>query len=409
MQEVWIIDAARTPRGIGKPGKGALASIHPQRLLAQVLRAIADRTDLNTAEVEDVIVGCSAQLGKQGYCIARMAALDADYAVEASGVTVDRFCGAGLTAANLAAMAIASGFQDLVVAGGVEMMSYTGQQQRPSLLDTGNLSLRAKHPQFAQGLAGDLIATQEGFSRADVDAFALVSHQRAAEAVAAGRFDRSLIPVLNDDGGVALDHEQFLRPGTTAEGLAALNPSFAGLLDRPIDEEGLTHRMLVERTYPGVVIDHVHHAGNSSGVVDGAAALIMASADYARAQGWKPRARIRTIATVGDAPEIMLNAPVPAAKKALAKAGMTVSDIDLFEVNEAFASVPMKFMKDLGVDHDRINVNGGAIALGHPIGATGVMLVGTLIDELDRRDLSTGLVTLCTGGGMAPAMIVERV
>jgi acetyl-CoA C-acetyltransferase len=229
------------------------------------------------------------------------------------------------------------------------------------------------------------------------------------QAVAEGRFDKSLVVVRNDDGSVALDHEQFLRPGTDAATLAALNLSFPALMDRPLDEHGLTHRQLIERTYPGLAINHVHHAGNSSGVVDGAAAVILASPDYARAHGLKPRARIRSIANAGDAPEIMLNAPGPAARKALAKAGMAVGDIDLFEVNEAFATVPMKFIRELGVDRDRVNVNGGAIALGHPIGATGAMLVGTIIDELERRDLTAGLITLCTGGGMAPATIVERI
>ena len=409
MSEVWIIDAMRTPRAIGKQGKGAVSHLHPQHVLGQVLRAIADRNALDTADIDDVIIGCGTQTGSQGYCIARMAALDAGYNVAAAGITVDRFCGSGLSAVNLAAMAIGSGFQDLLVAGGVEFMSYTTGLSRPPLLDAGNLSLRARHPQFSQGLAADVIATLEGFSRADVDAYALSSHQRAALAVAEGRFDKSLIAVRNHDGSIALDHEQFLRPGTDAATLVALNLSFPALMDRPLDEDGLTHRQLIERTYPGLAIDHVHHAGNSSGVVDGAAAVILASPEYARAHGLKPRARIRSIANAGDAPEIMLNAPGPAARKALAKAGMAVSDIDLFEVNEAFAAVPMKFIRDLGVDAGSVNVNGGAIALGHPIGATGAMLVGTIIDELERRDLTTGLITLCTGGGMAPATIVERI
>jgi acetyl-CoA C-acetyltransferase len=409
VSEVWIIDALRTPRAIGKQGKGALSHLHPQHVLGQVLRTIADRNALDTADIDDVIIGCGTQTGQQGYCIARMAALDAGYAVAATGITVDRFCGSGLSAVNLAAMAIGSGFQDLLVAGGVEFMSYTAGLPRPPLLDAGNLSLRDKHPQFSQGLAADVIATLEGFGRADVDAFALSSHQRAALAVAEGRFVKSLVAVRNDDGSVALDREQFLRPGTDAATLAALNLSFPALMDRSLDEDCLTHRQLIGRTYPGLAIDHVHHAGNSSGVVDGAAAVILASPNYARAHGLKPRARIRSIANAGDAPEIMLNAPGPAARKALAKAGMAVSDIDLFEVNEAFAAVPMKFIRDLGVDSDRVNVNGGAIALGHPIGATGAMLLGTIIDELERRDLTTGLITLCTGGGMAPATIVERI
>ncbi len=409
MGEVWIIDAARTPRGIGKQGKGALSHLHPQRVLAQVLRAIADRNNLETGDLDDVIIGCGTQTNMQGYCIARMALLDADYDVKAPGATVERFCGSGLTAVNQAAMAIASGFQDLLIGGGVEMMSYTGTLTRPRLLDADNESLRRKHPQFAQGLAADLIATQNCFTRADVDAYAYESQRRTAAAIAAGAFDKSLISVLNADGSIALDREQMVRIDTTVEGLGQLAPSFATLIDFPLNDEGLTYRQMIDQTFPGEAIDFVHHAGNSSGISDGASAVLLSSPEYAKAHGLKPRAKIVSIANAANSPELMLDAPVPAAQKALAKAGMSIGDIDLFEVNEAFAAIPMKFMKDLGVDWSKMNVNGGAIALGHPIGATGAMLVGTLIDELERRDLSTGLVTLCTGGGMAPCLIIERV
>jgi len=411
MTEAWIIDAARTPRGVGKVGKGGLSAVHPQRILSTVLKALAERNHLDTADIDDVIAGCGTQFGKQGACIARMAALDAGYDVRASGVTLDRFCGSGLTAANLAAMGIMSGAQDLVVAGGVESMSYGSTLPRAAgaTLDSGNTHLRAIHPQPHQGICGDLIATLEGFSREDLDALAFESQQRAAHAIAHGHFDRSLVTVVHDDGSPALDHEEYPRAGTTLEGLAALKPAFAGIYEVPLDEEGLSFRKLVEQAYPDVTINHVHHAGNSSGVVDGAGAVVMASPQYAMAHGLKPRARIRAVATAGDSPELMLNAPVPAARKALAKAGMSLTDIDLFEINEAFAVVPLKFMRDLDIDPAIVNVNGGAIALGHPIGATGAIILGTLLDELERRDLATGLVTLCAAGGMAPAMIIERI
>lgn len=409
MAETWIIDAVRTPRSIGKPGRGAVYGVHPQQLLASVLRPLAERSQLATGDIDDIVIGCGTPFGKQGYDIARMSALLADYDVRAAGITVERFCGSALSAVHFAAMGIASGFQDLVVAGGVEMMSYTASLRRPALMDADNPVLRNKVVQFSQGIAGDVIATIEGFSRGDVDAFALESYRRASAAVDSGAFDRSLVPVFNDNRELVLESEEFLRRDTTAEGLAALKPSFAAQMDREVDETGLTHRMLVERAFPGLAVDHVHHPGNSSGVVDGAAAVLLASPDYARAHGLKPRARVISMATIGDSPQFMLNAPVPAARKALAKAGMTAADIDLFEVNEAFAAIPMKFMKDMGVDHAKLNVSGGAIALGHPIGATGSMLVGTMIDELERRDLSTGLITLCTGGGMAPALIFERI
>jgi acetyl-CoA C-acetyltransferase len=413
MVEALIIDTVRTPRGIGKAGKGALAGMHPQHLGAAVLRALAERNRLDTGDVDDIIWGTSTQKGAQAGDLGRMAALDAGYDIRASSVTLDRFCGSGLTAVNLAAASIMSGMEDLVIAGGTEMMSLTATLRDPSegpkTLDSGNLRLRARHPQPNQGVMADAIATREGITRADVDSLALDSQRRAAVAIARGHFDRSLIAVYKEDGSLALDREEFPRPQTTAERLASLKPSFEALADYPLDETGTTFRSLVRQRYPELDIVHVHHAGNSSGVVDGAAALLLASPDYARRHGLKPRARVVAMANAGDCPTLMLNAPVPAAKKVLAKAGLTVDDIDLFEVNEAFAVVSEKFMRDLNLDRDKVNVNGGAIALGHPIGATGAILVGTILDELERRDLARGLVTMCAGGGMAPALIIERV
>jgi acetyl-CoA C-acetyltransferase len=409
LKEAWIIDAARTPRGIGKVGKGALAGIHPQRLLSSVLASLASRNGLKTEEIDDVIVGCNTQIGQQGLCIARMAVLDAGYSSAAPGFALDRFCGSGLTAINLGAMGIMAGVQQLVVAGGVESMSHNSTITRNLVLDSGNRMLRERIPQLQQGICADLIANQEGFTRAQLDGYALSSQQRAGVAMAENRFSRSLIPVRRDDGTLALDHEEYPRPQTTPEALAKLTPAFGGVLDRQADADGTTYGSLLERAYPGVKIQYVHTAGTSSGIVDGAGAVVLASPEYAKAHGLKPRARIRALVTAGDDPTLMLNAPVPAARKALAQAGMSLNDIDLFEVNEAFAVVPLKFTRDLDVDADRVNVNGGAIALGHPIGATGAMLIGTVLDELERRDLSVGLVTLCSAGGMAPATIIERI
>ncbi|MEI7547576.1 MAG: acetyl-CoA C-acyltransferase, partial [Actinomycetota bacterium] len=336
MSEAWIIDAVRTPRGIGKAGKGALADIHPQELGATVLRAITERNDLNTADVDDVIFGCSTQVGTQGNDLGRMSLLSAGYDQVASGVTLDRFCGSGITAANLAAASIMAGFEDVVIAGGAEMMSSyainTHPKVRGPFLDAGNEVLRALHPQTNQGVAADAIATIEGISRQAVDELALESQRRAAVAVAEGRFDRSLVSVYHRDGSLALDHEEFPRPQTTREVLAGLKPSFEALADIPLNEAGDTYRNMVLRKYPGLTITHVHHAGNSSGVVDGAAAILMTSPDYARAHGMKPRARVRAAVNMGDDATLMLNAPGPAARKAVAKAGLTLADIDLVEL-----------------------------------------------------------------------------
>ncbi len=411
MTEAWIIDAVRTPRGIGKYPKGALSQIHPQRLGSTVLRALAERNDLNTAEVDDVIWGTSSQRGPQSCDLGRMSALDAGYDIRASGVTLDRFCGSGITSVNLAASTIMAGMADLVVAGGTEMMSMPNRrtaEDGPPLFDTGNLHLRAMHPQTNQGVCADAIATMEGITRADVDALALESQRRADVAIKEGRFKKSLVPVHNEDGTVALDREEFPRPSTTAEALAGLKPSFEQLADVPLNAEGLTFRSLILQKYPDLKINHIHHAGNSSGVVDGSGAMLLSSPDYAKSHGMKPRARVLAIANQGDCPTLMLNAPVPAAKRVLARAGLTPDDIDLFEINEAFAVVAEKFIRDLKLDRKKVNVNGGAMALGHPIGATGTMLIGTMLDELERRDLKRGLITMCAGGGMAPAIIIER-
>jgi acetyl-CoA C-acetyltransferase len=406
--EAWIIDAVRTPRGIGKQGKGALAHLHPQRLAATVLEHLRDRNDLKTEEVDDVIWGCSAQTGKQGACIGRMSLLDAGWSTKASGVTLDRFCGSGITSVNMAAASLMTGMEDCVVAGGVEMMSFTATLP-PGMLDAGNLHLRDLHPQPHQGVCADVIATLEGISREELDKLGLESQRRAAAAIEGGHFDKSVVPVLNDDGSVALDHEQFPRPETTLEGLGKLPAVFANFMNMPVDATGETFDQLVRRAHPDIQINHVHHAGNSSGVVDGAAGLLLASPEYAKAQGWKPRARVVAMANAAGSPELMLNEPVPAARKVLAKAGMTLDDIDLIEINEAFAVVACKFMRDLELDPAKVNVNGGAIALGHPIAATGSILIGTVLDELERRGLGTGLVTMCAAGGMAPAIIIERV
>jgi acetyl-CoA C-acetyltransferase len=416
MPEALIIDACRTPRGIGKVGKGALADEHPQHLASTVLGALAQRNGLKTDEVDDVIWGCSSQRGKQGGDMGRMAALDAGFDTRASGVTLDRYCGSGITAVNLAASMIMSGMEDLVIGGGTEMMSYTASSaaQRdprdgPPLMDSGNLHLRKLHPQSHQGVCADAIATMEGISREALDELAYVSQQRADHAIRNGHFDRSLVPVYHEDGTLALDHEEFPRPQTTLEALAGLKPSFEAMANVALDNEGTTFAGLINQVYPDLKIRHFHHAGHSSGVVDGAGAVLLASPEYARKNGLEARARVVAMANVGDSPTLMLNAPGPAAKKVLKKAGLTPDDIDLWEINEAFSVVAEKFIRDLELDRAKVNVNGGAMALGHPIGATGAILIGTIVDELERRDLKRGLVTMCAAGGMAPAIIVERV
>ena len=413
MGSAYIVDACRTPRGIGKVGKGALAHLHPSYLGSTVLAAMAERNDLNTAEVDDIIWGTSSQTGKQGGDLGRMAALNAGYDVRSSGVTLDRFCGSGITTVNLAAAQIMSGMEDLVIAGGTEMMSYHGQiadPSKPPMIDSGNLELRAMHPQSQQGVCADAIATLEGIDRDAVDDLALVSQARAARAIAEGRFDKSLITVKNPDGTVALDHEEFPRPETTKEGLSELKTVFSVVRDVPVDEAGTTYGALIQQKYPEITeFNHIHHAGNSSGVVDGAAALLLASEAYMEKSGMTPRARIVATANMGDCPTLMLNAPVPAAQKVLMKAGLTKDDIDVWEINEAFSVVAERFIRKLDLDREKVNINGGAMALGHPIGATGSILVGTALDELERQGGRYALITMCAAGGMAPAIIIERV
>ena len=416
MSEAFIIDAVRTPRGSGKPGKGALSAMHPQHLAATVLRALRERNGFDTRDVDDVIWGTSAQKGLQGGDLARMAALDAGYDVTVSGVTLDRFCGSGLTAANLAAAQLRSGMEELIVAGGTEMMSLitTLAQQEHAAgwkslgLGTGNARLQQKHPQSHQGVCADAIASLERIGREALDGFALESQRRAARAIQEGRFARSIVPVLNDDAAVVLAKDEHPRPNTTAADLAALEPSFARIADMA-PGGGPTYKQLIQQRYPGLEIVPVHHAGSSSGVVDGAAALLMASEGYVRKHGLRARARVVATANIGDDPTLMLNAPVPAVKKALARAGLTTADIDLWEVNEAFAVVVEKLIRELRLDRERVNVNGGAIALGHPIGATGAVLIGTALDELERTGQKRALITMCAAGGMAPATIIERV
>jgi acetyl-CoA C-acetyltransferase len=374
---------------------------------------MAERNNLNTSEVDDIIWGTSSQSGKQGGDLGRMAALNAGYDVRSSGVTLDRFCGSGITTVNLAAAQIMSGMEDLVIAGGTEMMSYhsqIGDPSKPPMIDSGNLQLREMHPQSQQGVCADAIATLEGIDRDAVDNLALVSQARAARAIAEGRFDKSLITVKNPDGSVALDHEEFPRPETTKEGLADLKTVFSVVRDVPVDEDGTTYGGLIQRRYPEITeFNHIHHAGNSSGVVDGAAALLLASESYMERTGMAPRARIVATANMGDCPTLMLNAPVPAAEKVLAKAGLTKDDIDVWEINEAFSVVAERFIRRLDLDREKVNINGGAMALGHPIGATGSILVGTALDELERQGGRYALITMCAAGGMAPAIIIERV
>jgi len=406
--DALIIDGVRSPRGKGK-SNGSLHNIHPQELLASVLNSLRTRVGFDARDVEDVITGNGNQSGEHGADIARLSVLTAGWPLETPGVSLNRFCGSGQTAVTWAAMGIMSGQQDLVIGSGVESMS-RWENVAGATLDAGNENLRRQYPMVPQGISADLIATIEGFSREDVDSFAVTSQDRAAKALAEGRFDRSVVPVYNLDGSLALDHDEFPRPGTTLETLARLKPSFAEMGTKPFGSNTESFDDMCRRVYPQVKeINHVHGAGNSSGVVDGAAAILLASPDYAKAHGFKARGRIVQTALAGDEPVIMLTAPGPASRKVLKRAGMSVKDIDLWEINEAFAAIPMKAIKDLGIDPEKVNVNGGAIALGHPIGATGAILIQTLLDELEARDLTTGLVTMCTGGGMATATIIERV
>lgn len=417
MAEAYIIDAVRTPRGIGKMGKGALSQMHPEHLTATVLTALKERNHLNTEDVDDVIWSTSATMGLQGGAMGRMAAIDAGFSQKVSGVSLNRYCGGGITAVALGAAQIMAGMEDLVIAGGTEMLSYVnayGMKLREAGvggpgMGVGNPRLQAKHPQTNQGVAADAIAAIEGISREDLEKFGVESQRRADVALKEGRFARSTIVVKDDAGNTILDHEEYPRPDTTAEGLAQLKPAFEMFYNLPSQPGGKTYVELVNQVYPDVEVKPIHHVGISSGVVDGSAAVLLASKDYADKHGLKPRARIVATANMGDDLTLMLNAPVPAAKKVLAKAGLTTADIDVFEINEAFAVVVEKFIRDLDLDRAKVNPNGGSIALGHPIGATGAILIGTALDELERTGGRYGLITMCAAGGMAPAMIIERI
>ncbi|MFF9510234.1 acetyl-CoA C-acetyltransferase [Streptomyces sp. NPDC014724] len=400
--EAFVYDAIRTPRGRGK-ANGALHGTKPIDLVVGLIHEIRDRfPGLDPAAIDDIVLGVVSPLGDQGSDIARIAAIAAGLPDTVAGVQENRFCASGLEAVNLAAAKVRSGWEDLVLAGGVESMSRV-----PMGSDGGAWAMDPMtnfDTGFApQGVGADLIATIEGFTRRDVDEFAALSQERAAEAWKDGRFARSVVPVKDRNGLVVLDHDEHMRPGTTADSLAALKPSFAA-----IGEMGGFDAVALQKYHWVEEIDHVHHAGNSSGIVDGAALVAIGNQEIGERYGLTPRARIVSAAVSGSEPTIMLTGPAPATRKALAKAGLTIDDIDLVEINEAFAGVVLRFARDMGLPLDKINVNGGAIALGHPLGATGAMILGTLIDELERREGRYGLVTLCVGGGMGVATVVER-
>jgi acetyl-CoA C-acetyltransferase len=400
--QAFVYDAIRTPRGKGKRD-GSLHEVKPVDLVVLLLEELRKRNPgLDPDRVEDVVLGVVTPVGDQGGDIAKAAAITAGYPDTVAGVQLNRFCASGLEAVNQAAMRVRSGFEDLIVAGGVESMSRVpmGSDGGPWAMDPAT-ALRTSF--VPQGIGADLIATLEGFRRTDVDGFAAESQARAAKAQANGFFDSSLVPVTDVNGLVVLDRDELIRPGTTVETLAALKPSFAD-----IGDQGGFDSVALEKYHWVEEIDHVHHAGNSSGIVDGAALVLVGTEQVGTDLGLRPRARILSAAVSGADPTIMLTGPAPASRKALAKAGLDASDIDLYEINEAFAAVALRFMRDLDLPHDKVNVNGGAIAMGHPLGATGAMILGTLVDELERRDLRYGLATLCVGGGMGIATVVER-
>jgi len=401
MSEAFIYDAVRTPRGRGK-SDGSWHEVQPIQLLTSVLKAIQERNHLDTSFVDDVIMGCVTPVGEQGADIARTAVLEAGYAQTVAGVQLNRFCSSGLEAINQAAAYVMSGQVDLIVAGGVESMSRV-----PMGTDGGALMMNpqivARHNVVPQGISADMIATRYGYSRIDVDTYAAESYRRAVEAQAANRFVKSLVPYKDELGITILDRDEGVRPGTTVESLSSLKPAFEMMGSMGLDALALMKYADMDK------INHVHHAGNSSQIVDGAACLLIGSKEIGEKLGLKARAKIKAFAIVGSEPTIMLTGPVPATQKVLKKAGMSISDIELFEVNEAFSAVPMYFMDQLGVDHAKVNVNGGAIALGHPLGATGAIISATLIDEMERSNKQFGLSTLCIGGGMGIATIFERV
>ena len=401
MTEAYIYDHVRTPRGKGKKD-GGLHQATPVWLLRTLLRAMQQRLNLDSRLVDDVVLGCVTPVGEQGADIARTAVLDAGWAQTTAGVTLSRFCASGLEAVNIAAAKVMSGMEDFVVAGGVESMSRwpMGSDGGAMVMDP---RVNAAMGFVPQGIGADLIATMEGWGRAEVDAFALRSHQRAAAARAEGRFARSVVPMADIAGLLLLAEDETIRPDATLEAMAKLEPSFAMMGQMGFDFTALRKYTTVER------IEHMHHAGNSSGIVDGAALMLIGSREAGQKAGLKPRARIRSMAVIGSEPTIMLDGPAPSCRKALKKAGMAARDIDLWEINEAFAVVPMKCARELKLDMDRVNVNGGSIAMGHPLGATGCIILGTALDELERRDLATGAATLCVGGGMGIATVIERV
>lgn len=401
MTEAYIYDAVRSPRGKGKKS-GSLHEITALELATQSLEAIRDRNDLDTSHVDDVVLGCVAPIGEQGSDIARIAVLNADYAETTAGVQVDRFCASGLEACNIAAAKVMSGEADMAIGGGIESMSRVPMGSNGGAWPV-DPQIAIKSYFAPQGIGADTIATKWGFSRDDVDAYAVESQKRAAHAWAEGRFANSVIPVKDQMGGIQLDHDEHMRPDADMQSLASLNPSFAGMGGMGFDE-------VIKQRYPELeAIDHVHHAGNSSGIVDGASAVLFGSKEMGEKLGLKPRARIKSMASIGSEPGIMLTGPTAVSLKALKKAGMKAGDVDLYELNEAFASVVLLMMQNLDIDHSKINVNGGAIAMGHPLGATGGMILGTLLDEMERADKETGLVTLCVGAGMGTATILERV
>lgn len=402
MTEAYIYDATRTPRGKGKKN-GSLHEITALQLATQQLEAIRERNNLDTSHVDDVILGCVSPVGEQGADIARAAVINARYAESTAGVQINRFCASGLEATNMAAAKVLSGEAEMAIGGGVEAMSRV-----PMGSDGGAMvadpEMAFDHYFVPQGVGADLIATLGGYSRDDVDAYAVESQKRAAKAWDEGRFKKSVVPVKNQLGLTQLDHDELMRPDTDMQSLAALNPSFKDL------SAFVGFDAVAIQKYPHVEkINFVHHAGNSSGIVDGASAILIGNKEIGEKLGLKPRARIRAMASIGSEPTIMLTGPAPSAKKALKKAGMSAEDIDLYEMNEAFASVVLRFMDDMGISHDKTNVNGGAIAMGHPLGATGAMILGTLLDELERTSKGVGLATLCVGGGMGTATIIERV
>lgn len=402
MTDAFIYDHVRTPRGRGK-ADGSLHEVTALQLATQTLEAIRDRNKLDTKLVDDVVLGCVDPVGEAGSDIARFAAINADYGDQTAGVQIQRFCASGLDAVNFAAAEIMSGQHDMTIGGGVESMSRVGMGASGGAWPM-DPEIALKSYFMPQGICADLIATRYGFSRDDVDAYAVESQKRAAKSWEEGRFKNSVVPVRDVNGLTILAKDEHMRPTTTMQSLAQLNASFI-----QIGEMGGFDAVAIQ-SHPEVeAVNHVHHAGNSSGIVDGAAAVLIGSKEAGKGAGLKPRAKIRAFANIGSEPAMMLTGPVDVTKKVLKRAGMTLNDIDLFELNEAFASVVLRYMQALGIPHDKINVNGGAIAMGHPLGATGAMILGTVLDELERRQLSTALVTLCIGGGMGTATIIERV